>query len=79
MNLEEYNNFESEYVAWKDKAVIADCFRDLDMNDLAIEVIETSVNVGIIDKYLSIIMKTVNKVKYEDVLDRLYFAGLIKG
>lgn len=65
------------YERWSDQSLIADCLRDLGMNELALKVISNSESVEIIDKYLSIIEKVAKKRKHSDVLERLYFAGLI--
>lgn len=79
MSCEDYGICEADYAIWKERSVIADCLNDLNMPELAKEVHKAPVNGGIISKYLDIITRTADKVKHSDVLDRLYFAGLIYG
>jgi len=75
----QYNASESDYSTWSTLSTIADALRDLGLKDKADEMMVSLSNKGIIDKYLSIIIKAADKDKHADVLERLYFAGLIYG
>ena len=79
MICEEYGVCEADYAIWKERSVIADCLRDLGMPALATEAMYAPANIGHIEKFLSIIKKSADKVKHSDVYERLYFAGLIYG
>ena len=61
----------------KERAVIADCLNDLGLKKLSWTAIEEKI--GTIDFYLGIIVKAAIKQKKPEVLERLYFAGLIYG
>jgi hypothetical protein len=59
-----------------ERFVLADCFHSLGMKKLSQDIM-INTKKGIIDKYLSIIVKEAHKRSNLDVLERLYFAGLI--
>lgn len=63
-----------EYIDWNNNMVIADCLKDLRMEDL----IDRSNNMQT-NRLLTIIESKAKKLNRHDVLERLYFAGLIYG
>ena len=66
---------DDHYTNYAERSIIADCLRDLGMHDLAKEALKE----GQITKFVSIIQKSADKLQHTDVLERLYFAGLIYG
>ncbi len=78
-DFEDFGICEADFAIWKERSVIADCLVDVGLPELAKEVHNAPANVGIISKYLDIITRTADKIKHSDVLERLYFAGLIYG
>ncbi len=70
---------EAAYAIWSERSVIADCLHDLGMKDLAPQAVKASTSPELISKFLNIIESTAKKLKRHDVLERLYFAGLIYG
>lgn len=75
-----YNDIcEADYAIWCERPTIADCLSKLGFNKLAKEVMKAPANVGIINKYLSIIKAEAIKRKNNDVLNRLLSARLIYG
>ena len=67
----------SEYMAWVKLSIMADCLRDLGYDLLAQNIMSSPINYGKIEKYLSFLEKKANDKKDNDVLNRLYFYGLI--
>lgn len=63
-----------EYIDWNNNMVIADCLKDLRMEEL----IDRSNNMQT-NRLLTIIESKAKKLNRHDVLERLYFAGLIYG
>lgn len=63
-----------EYIDWNNNMMIADCLKDLGLGDL----IDRSNNMQS-KQYLSIIESKAKKLNRHDVIERLYFAGLIYG
>lgn len=76
-NMNEYLG-DKDYAIWKERSIIADCLRDLGLSDLATQLHTPTCN-GDIMPYIHLIQKIADKTKNNDVLDRLYFAGLIYG
>ena len=73
------NNICPHYDIWKERSVIADCLDDLDLPNLAKEALEKSANGKLMERLLDIIEFKAKKQNRHDVLERLYFAGLIYG
>jgi hypothetical protein len=69
----------ADYAIWSDKVVIADCLRKLGEEAKAIAIHTEKYNRDIINDYIKLIKDIAKERKDEDVLDRLYFAGLIYG
>lgn len=67
-----------DYDIWNERSVVADCLRKIGLTDLASEVHTQPIN-GDIIKFIHLIQEIAEKNKDNDVLDRLYFAGLIYG
>lgn len=67
-----------DYEIWNERSVISDCLRKLGLASLASEVHTQPLN-GDIIVYIHLIQEIAEKNKDNDVLDRLYFAGLIYG
>jgi len=66
----------SESYHTEDYAVLSDCLRQYGHSDLANKLL-TSTKIGFFDQCLSIIKKEAIKRFDNDVLERLYFSGLI--
>lgn len=62
-----------------ERAVIADCLSDLGLHECAKKVIKLNTSQELIKKFLNIIEKEATKLERHDVLERLYFSGLIYG
>lgn len=69
----------NDFAIWKERSVIADCLRDLGMDDFAAKAIKPDTQQELIEKFLSIIQIEAYKLKKHDVLEKLSFAGLIYG
>lgn len=67
------------YAIWSERSVIADCLRTMGLNLMADKAINPTTPQEIINKFLNIIEKEAKVAKRHDVLDQLYFAGLIYG
>lgn len=70
---------EIDFEMWSIRSVIADCFKDLGLVNIANQAIQIPANDGIIDEYVAIIKNEAERKKDSNILDRLYFAGLING
>lgn len=67
------------YEIWRKRTVIVDCLSSLGKKCLSKKLMKSPLNIHTHDKYLSIIKNIANKTNRHDVLERLYFAGLIYG
>lgn len=65
------------YAIWSDRYVIANCLDDLGMKLQAKLAIKPETSQETISMFLSIIETTAKKLKRHDVLEQLYFAGLV--
>jgi hypothetical protein len=74
------NNYgDAHYAIWSERSVIADCLRKLGLDKLANGVHTPDIKEDIIANYVNLIKMIAEATKDNDVLDRLYFAGLIYG
>lgn len=75
------NSYQGEggFAIWNERSTVADCLRDLGMDELAQKAMKPCTTQELIKKFLTIIEREANKLKKHDVLERLYFAGLIYG
>lgn len=76
-NIEAQN--EASYAIWKDRSVIADCLRLMGLNVMADKAIQMATPQELINKFLHIIEKEARVAQRHDVLETLYFAGLVNG
>lgn len=72
-------NCHAEYTQWKERSIIADCLTWMGFNALAKKALDFSTSREILDTYLSIIESAAKLEQRHDVLDTLYFAGLVNG
>ena len=72
-------NGDGAFAIWSERSVIADSLRDLGMDDFAKKALLPDTGFELINKFLSIIEIEARKLKRHDVLERLYFAGLVYG
>ena len=70
---------DGSFAIWKERSTIAECLRDLDMPVLAAKSTHKSATNELIDSFLHIITREANRLQRHDVLERLFFAGLIYG
>lgn len=70
---------EAHYAMWSERSVIADALNSLGMKDLSTKAINPSTSGELISKFLNIIEREANRLKRHDVLEQLYFAGLVYG
>lgn len=68
-----------EYGIWSERMVISDCLRKLGFEKYADKIHTLNTNTNIIDIYVSLIKKTAEHRKDNDVLERMCLAGLIYG
>lgn len=69
--------FDASYSSWSERTVVADCLLDLGMKKLASKAILPATPQELINQFLNIIKREACKVQKHDVLERLYYAGLI--
>ena len=74
-----YNNEDPFYTTWNQKSVIADCLRSLGYNNLADQVHKSPPIGNVFHEYIKVTKELAEHSKDTDVLDRLYFSGLIYG
>ena len=74
-----YAQSDAAYATWSDRIVIADCLRTMNLNLMAEKAINPNTSQEIINKFLTIIEKEARVAKRHDVLEQLYFAGLVCG
>jgi hypothetical protein len=67
----------NDYTTWRERAVIADCLRDLGYTELAQKAVTAKQET--VEKYLSIIEAEATKRNHGEIIERLCFAGLIYG
>jgi len=67
------------YDIWNIRHVIADCLIDLNLNKLTSKVLDLSTPQELITKLIAIIETKAKQNQRHDVLERLYFSGLIYG
>lgn len=67
----------SELDQTNQRSIIADCLNDLGLKKLSYTAFQEKI--GTIEFYLSIIVKEAIKRNKPEVLERLYFAGLVYG
>lgn len=74
-------NYEGDafYEIWNQRVVIHDCLHQLGQVEMAKGVHTADFTGDIIGKYINLIKEIAEKNKDNDVLDRLYFSGLIYG
>ena len=70
---------EYDYQIWSQGVVIADCLRKYGLNDMASDLHKQAHDGDKITGYVNLINRIATSYKDNDVLDRLYFAGLIYG
>jgi len=70
---------DGSFAIWKERSTVAECLRDLDMPILAVKSMQESATNELIDSFLHIIQREANRLQRHDVLERLFFAGLIYG
>lgn len=70
---------DGSFAIWRERSTIAECLRDLDMPILAVKSMKDSATRELIDSFLNIIWREANRLQRHDVLERLFFAGLIYG
>lgn len=68
----------TSYNSWIARSKIADCLRDLGMPDLAKDTMKATTSNDIVKQFLHIIKSKAKMLKRQDVLERLYFYGLVK-
>jgi hypothetical protein len=73
------NKMSNEYDEWDKRRTIADCLRTLGLNVMADAATLLTTSSEIINKFLTIIKKEAQIAKRHDVLEQLYFAGLVYG
>jgi hypothetical protein len=67
------------YAIWSERSVIADCLKTMGLDIMAKKAIDPETPQEIINRFLLIIEKEAKVAQRHDVLDQLYFAGLIYG
>ena len=72
-------NGDGAYAIWSQRSTIADCLQDLDMPVLAVKAMKPTATRELIDSFLHIIQREANRLQRHDVLERLFFAGLVYG
>lgn len=70
---------DTHYSTWNERTTIHDCLESLGFNDLAVMAHDSLLSQEIIDEFLLIIKHEAKKRKAHDVLEQLYFSGLIYG
>ncbi len=70
---------DSHYAIWSERSAIADCLSMIGKEDLAKRAVQPSTSQELIKKFLHIIEREATQTNRQDVLERLYFAGLIYG
>jgi len=70
---------DAHYAIWSDRSVIADCLRTMGLDIMAAKAVHPETSQELINSFLNIIEKEAKVAKRHDVLDQLYFAGLIYG
>jgi hypothetical protein len=68
----------SQYEQHDDRWILNHCLRQYGLNDLADNVITTT-KIGFFDNCLDILIQEAKKRKDNEVLEMLYFSGLIYG
>lgn len=64
---------------WKERIIISNCLDSLGKEELSKIAINPATTQEIINKFLNIIEKEAKATNRHDVLNQLYFAGLIYG
>ena len=70
---------DSEYAIWRERHVIVDCLRDLELPVPSKEIMKSTAPHELVDYVLRIIQREAKLLKRHDVLERLSFAGLVYG
>jgi hypothetical protein len=79
MNHQQEFSGDAAYAIWNERSIIADCLKDLGFEDLAKKAMQSTTTQELIKKFLTIIEREAAAIKRQDVLEQLYFAGLIYG
>lgn len=70
---------DGHYAIWNERVVISDCLKTMGLDLMAKKAMQPETSQEIIQRFLHIIEKEAKVAKRHDVLDALYFAGLIYG
>lgn len=68
-----------DYSTWKERSVIADCLREIGLNTCAKKALDFDTSHIIVGRFLDIIVQEAKAANRHDVLEHLYFSGLIYG
>lgn len=74
-----YTHEDPFYNIWNQKSVLADCLRALGYKNLAEQVHKSPPIGNILNEYIKVTKELAEYSKDADILERLFFSGLIYG